>query len=170
SVEHLLVDFLAEVVGHRAHEVALREVGNGAGRNHAVHLGGEAGAGFAHVDAQTLALLQNLAKPLAQPLAAVARYLPAEHIAHGVLNDFGLFLAVVALQLREILEAQAGAHLVAPRRGNEVIQPLKVDGGQLVDDDGGFALALLVHQLHQPGVVEAQRGPIDGLAVGVVAH
>ena len=71
--------------------------------------------------------------------------------------------------MAEILKAEHDGYLVASGGGNEVVQPTHIDGGQLVDNHGGFEPFLLVDELHDAGVVQSQRRPVDALTVRIVA-
>ena len=55
-MENLLLDALVEVVGYRPDEHTLREVGNLACRNEAVHLGVDGDGGLVPVDGHVLPL------------------------------------------------------------------------------------------------------------------
>ena len=169
AMEYLLLDFLAEVVRHRTDEHALRQRGNLARRNQAVHLRGDGGGHIVAVDGDRLPFLENLAEPLGERLGGLAHDLPGEDVADGVDDDLRLLVGIVADELREVLKAQQHGHLVAACRSDKVVQPLDEHGGQLVDDDGAFQPALLVHQLDDARVVQTECRPINRLPVGVVA-
>lgn len=62
GMEDLLLDTLVEVVGYRPDEHTLREVGNLACRNEAVHLGVDGDGGLVPVDGHVLPFLQDLAE------------------------------------------------------------------------------------------------------------
>ena len=64
GMENLLLDTLVEVVGYRPDEHALREVGNLACWNKAVHLGVDGDGGLVPVDGHVLPFLQDLAETL----------------------------------------------------------------------------------------------------------
>ena len=134
-MENLLLNALVEVVGDRTHEHSLREAGNLAGRDERVHLRVDGGGNVLTVDGDGLPLLQHLTETLRKRLGRLAHHLPGEDVAYGVHHHLRLLVAIVAHQLREVLKAQTHRHLVASSRGDEVVQSLEVDGGQLVDDD-----------------------------------
>lgn len=136
AMENLLLNALAEVVGDRSHEHALRERGNLARRDKALHLRVDGGGLVLAVDGDTLPLLQDFAETLGKGLGSLAHDLPGKDVADGVHYYSGLLVAVVALELGEVLKAQQGGNLVAPGSGNQVVQPLEINRGQLVDDDG----------------------------------
>ncbi len=169
GMENLLLDALVEVVGYRPDEHTLREVGNLACRNEAVHLGVDGDGGLVPVDGHVLPFLQDLAETLGERLGGFGNYLTCKYIADGITDYSGLFVSVITLQLAKILKAEHDGYLVASGGGNEVIQPTHVDGGQLVDNHGGFEPFLLVDELHDAGVVQSQCRPVDALPVGIVA-
>ena len=169
-MENLLLYLLPEVVGHAAHERALREVGDLGGGYEGVHLRVDGCGGVLPVDGEGLPLLEYLAEPLRQAPCRLADHLSAEDVAHRVLDDLRLLVPVVACKLREVLEAETDGHLVASGRRNQVVDTTEVDGGQLVDDDGALELPFLVHQFHDTGVVQSQCCRIDILPVRVVTH
>ena len=167
-MENLLLDALVEVVGYRPHEHALREVGNLACRNKAVHLGVDGDGSLVPVDGHVLPFLQDLSEAFGERLGGFRNYLTCKYIADRV-TDYGAFLVtVVTLQLREILKAEHDGYLVASSGGNEVIQPTYVNGGQLVDNHGGFETFLLIDELDNAGVVQSQSRPVDALRSGLL--
>ena len=83
-----------------------------------------------------LAKLDDLAEAIRQGAGRIAHDLSREDIAHGIDDDLRLLLPVVALQLREILNAQTDGDLVRAGRGDQVVQPPDVDRRQLVNDKG----------------------------------
>ena len=168
GMENLLLDALVEIVGYRTDEHTLREVGNLARRDKAVHLGVDGDGGLVPVDGHVLPFLQDLAETLGQCLGGFGNYLTCKYIADGITDYSGLFVSVITLQLAKILKAEHDGYLVASGGGNQVIQPTHVDGGQLVDNHGGFEPFLLVDELHDAGVVQSQRRPVDALTVGIV--
>ena len=168
GMENLLLDTLVEVVGYRPDEHALCEVGNLARRNEAVHLGVDGDGGLVPVDGHVLPFLQNLAETLGERLGGFGNYLTCKDIADRIANNSGFFVSIITLQLAEILKAEHDGYLVASGGGNEVVQPTHIDGGQLVDNHGGFEPLLLVDEFHDAGVVQSQRRPVDALTVGVV--
>ena len=169
AMENLLFDTLVVVVGDGSHEHALRERGNLACRDKALHLRVDGGGLVLAVDGDALPPLENLAETLGKGLGGLTHDLPGKDVADGVHHHSGFLVAVVALELGKVLKAQQGGNLVAPGGGNQVVQPLEVNRGQLVDDDGGLEPALLVHELDDARVVQPQRRPVDILAVGIVA-
>ena len=66
GMENLLLYLLSEVVGHAAHEHALREVGNLGGGDEGVHLRIDGSRGVLPVDGDGLPLLEYLAEPFRQ--------------------------------------------------------------------------------------------------------
>lgn len=169
AMENLLLDALAEVVGDRPDEHALRERGNLARRDKALHLRIDGSGLVLTVDGDALPPLQDFTETFGQGLGGLAHNLTGKDVADGVHDHGGLLVAVVTLELREVLKAQQGGNLVAPGGGNQVVQSLEVNRGQLVDDNGGFEPALLVDELDDARVVQSQRRPVDVLAVGIVA-
>ena len=169
GMENLLLDALVEIVGYRTDEHTLCEVGNLACRNEAVHLGVDGDGGLVPVDGHVLPFLQDLAETLGERLGGFGNYLTCKDIADRIANHSGLFVPVITLQLAEILKAEHDGNLVASGGGNEVIQPTHVNGGQLVDNHGGFEPFFLVDELHDTGVVQSQRRPVNALPVGIVA-
>ena len=147
GMENLLLDTLVEIVGYRPDEHALREVGNLACRNKAVHLGVDGDGGLVPVDSHVLPFLQDLAETLGERLGGFSNYLTCKYIADGITDYSGLLVSVITLQLAKILKAEHDGYLVASGGGNEVVQPTHVDGGQLVDNHGGFEPFLLVDEL-----------------------
>ena len=75
-----------------------------------------------------------------------------------------------AVELREVLKAQAYGHLVRAGRGDQVVQPPEIDRGQHVDDDRRLGFSLLVDEPHDARIIETQRCRVDVLPVGIVAH
>ena len=169
-MEYLLLDALVEVVADRTHEHALREAGNLARRNERVHLCVDGGGDVLTVDGDGLPFLQHLAETLRKRLGGLAHHLPGEDVADGVHHHLCLLVAIVTHQLREVLKAQTHRHLVAACRGDEVVQSLEIDGGQLVDDDRRFQHPLLVDEFHDAGVIQSECRAINVLSVGIVAH
>lgn len=170
GVEDLLFDAFVEVVCHGTHEHALREVGDLRGGNQAVEL--RIGRGGEVVVTQRVGgpQLHDPAEALAQRLGRISQNLTCEDVAHGILDDLGFLLAVVAFELREVLKAQAYGHLVRAGRGDQVVQPPEIDRGQLVDDDRRLEFSFLVDEPHDARIIEAQRCRVDVLPVGIVAH
>ena len=91
-----------------------------------------------------LAHLHDLAEALRQGAGRVAHDLPGEDIADCIDDDLRLLLPVVALQLREILNAQADGNLVRTGRSDQVIQSPDVDRRKLVDDERRFQFPLFI--------------------------
>lgn len=120
-MEDLLLDAFVEIVRHGTHEHALREVGDLRGGNQAVEL--RIGRGGEVVVAQRVGgpQLHDPAEALAQRLGRISQNLTCEDVAHGILDDLGFLLAVVAFELREVLKAQAYGHLVRAGRGDQVV-------------------------------------------------
>ena len=169
AMENLLLNALAEVVGDRSHEHALRERGNLACRDKALHLRIDGSGLVLTVDGDALPPLENLAETLGKGLGGLAHDLTGKDVADGVHDHGGLLVAVVTLELGKVLKTQQGGNLVASGGGNQVVQPLEVNRGQLVDDDGGLQPALPVDELDDARVVQPQCRSVDILAVGIVA-
>ena len=139
GMENLLFYLLPEVVGHAAHESTLREVGDLGGGYEGVHLRVDGCGGVLPVDGEGLPLLEYLAEPLRQALCRLADHLPAEDVAHRVLDDLRLLVPVIPRQLAEVLESETDGHLVAPGGGDQVVNATEVDGGQFTS----FTIRLL---------------------------
>ena len=112
GMEDLLFDAFVEIVRHGTHEHALREVGNLRGGNQAVEL--RIGRGGEVVVAQRVGgpQLHDPAEALAQRLGRISQNLTCEDVAHGILDDLGFLLAVVAFELREVLKALLSDRIV----------------------------------------------------------
>ena len=80
--------------------------------------------------------MQDLTETLGERLGSFANDLSGEDVAHGVLDHGGLLVAVVALELRVVLEAETNGHLVRTGRGDQVVESAKVYRRQFVDDNG----------------------------------
>ena len=169
AMENLLFDTLVVVVGDGSHEHALRERGNLARRNQALHLRIDGSGLVLAVDGDALPPLENLSETLGKGLGGLAHDLTGKDVADGIHDHGGLLVAVVTLELGKVLKTQQGGNLVASGGGNQVVQTLEVNRGQLVYDNGGLEPALLVHELDDARVVQPQRSPVDILAVGIVA-
>ncbi len=169
-MENLLVDAFVEVVCHGSDEHALRERRDFRLWYEAVHLRRYGGGGVVAVDGHRLPLLQDLSEAFGERLGRFPHHLPGEYVTHGVHHHGSLLVAVVALELGEVLKSEQRGDLVRACRGNEVVQPLEIDRRQLVDDDGRFELSFLVDEFHDAAIVEAECRPVDVLAVGIVAH
>ena len=76
AMENLLLDALAEIVGNRPHEHALRERGNLARRDKALHLRVDGGGLVLAVDGDALPLLQDFTETFGQVLGSLADHLP----------------------------------------------------------------------------------------------
>lgn len=134
TMENLLLNALAEIVGDGSHEHALRERGNLARRNQALHLRIDGCGLVLAVDGDALPLLQNFAETFGKGLGSLAHDLPGKDVADGVHDHGGLLVAVVTLELGEVLKTEQGGNLVASGGGNQVVQPLEINRGQLVYD------------------------------------
>jgi hypothetical protein len=88
TMKNLLLDALIEVVRHRADEHALRERGNLARRDKALHLRVDGGGLVLAVDGDALPLLQDFAETLRKGLGGLADHLTGEDVAHYSLNTF----------------------------------------------------------------------------------
>lgn len=97
GMENLLLDAFVEVVGDRTDEHTLREVGNLACRNEAVHLGVDGNGGLVPVDGHVLPFLQDLAETLGERLGSFGNYLTCKYIADRIANHSGLLVSVITL-------------------------------------------------------------------------
>ena len=113
GMKYLLDYALVDIVTDRADEHSLRESGNLARRNEAVHLRVERVAHILTVDGDRLTLLENLAEAFREGFGGFTHDLPGEDVADGVHYNRRLLVAVVALELREILKTQTHGNLVA---------------------------------------------------------
>ena len=77
------------------------------------------------VDGDALAPLQNFAETLPKASWRLAHHLTGEDVAHRVHHYGGFLVAVIALELREVLKAEADRHLVAAGGGDKIVQTLK---------------------------------------------
>lgn len=134
TMENLLFDALAEIVGYRPHKHTLRKRGNLACRDKALHLRIDGSGLVLAVDGDALPPLENLAETLGKGLGGLAHDLTGKDVADGVHHYGGLLVAVVTLELGKVLKTQQGGNLVASGGGNQVVQPLEVNRGQLVYD------------------------------------
>ena len=91
-----------------------------------------------------------------------------ENIADGIHHHRCFRLAVVTLQLGEVLKAETDSDLVASGRGDKVIETLEVYGRQLIYHHTRFEHTLLVDEFDDTGIVETESRAIDILAVGIV--
>lgn len=98
GVEDLLFDAFVEVVRHGTHEHALREVEIFEAGIRLSSL--RVGRGGEVVVAQRVGgpQLHDPAEALAQRLGRISQNLTCEDVAHGILDDLGLLLAVVAFE------------------------------------------------------------------------
>ena len=165
TVENLLFYPFIEVVRHRPHEHALREVGYFAGRYQAVHLGAYRGGLLPLVDCHALPFLQHLPETLRQDFCRFTDHLTAEHVAYRILYHTAFLVPIVTGKLAVILKAQQNRHLVASGGRNQVVKTTEVDSGQLVYNHRTFKLTFLVYQLHYSTIIQSQCRRIDVLAV-----
>lgn len=152
-MENLLVYLLPEVVRYAAHECALREVGYLGSGNQGIQLRVDGGGCVLPVDGYGLPLLEYLSEAFRKILGGFTDHLAAEDVTDRILDYLRLLVTVVTGQLREVLKAEADRHLVASGSGNQVVNSAKVNGRKLVYDNGTLQLSLLVHQLHDTGIV-----------------
>ena len=152
-MENLLVNLLTEVIRHATHKCALREVGNLRGRYKEVQLRIDRGRCVLTIDRYRLTLLEYLAETLREVFGCFTYHLSAEDITHRILDNLCLLVTLVTSQLRVVLKTETNRHLVASCCGNEVVDTTKIDGRQLVNDDGTLQLTLLVYQLNDTAVV-----------------
>ena len=170
AVEDFLLNPLPEIVGYGADEHPLCQPADLAGWNEAVHLGGYGGGNILPVDGDGVAFLKYLAEPLAESLGRFPHDLPRKDVANRVDDHLRLLVGIVTDKLAEILKTEQHGDLVAACGGYQVIQPLDENGGQLINDDGAFQPALLIDNLYNTAVVQAERSTIDRLPVGIVAY
>ena len=168
-MKDFLLDALVEVVGHRAHEHALRQRGNLARGYQALHLRVDGGGLVLPVDGDALPLLQDFAETLGKRFGGLTNDLTRKDVSHRVHHDRRFFVPIIAFQLRKVLKAEADRHLVASGSGDKIIQSLEVNRRQLVDDYRRLQLALLVNELDNSGIVQTQRRAVDVLTVGIIA-
>ena len=107
GVENLLVYLLAYIVGNGTDERALRQVGYFGGGYELVELGVYRGRHILTVYRDGLPLLQDFAETLGEGFRSLAHHLSAEDVADSVLDNLRLLFTVVAVELREVLEAEA---------------------------------------------------------------
>ena len=144
-------------------------INSGSG-NQGIQLRVDRGGCVLPVNGDGLPLLEYLSETLRQVLGCFAYHLAAEDVTDRILDYLRLLVTVVTGQLREVLKAETDRNLVASGGGYQVVYTTKINGRKLVNDDGTLQLSLLVHQLHDTGIVESQCRRIDVLAVGIVAH
>ena len=106
SMENLLLNTLVEVVGHRADKHSLREPGNLAGRDKAVHLRIDGGGNILSVDGNRLAFLKHLTETLTELLGSFSHYLPRKDVADGVHHHLCLLVAIVHGQVGKSPESR----------------------------------------------------------------
>ena len=168
--EELAVDLRVEVVRHLPEEGALRERLNLAHR-HQLLLGEgdlEALVVVGHGLASLLAELPS--EHLRHLLCRPAVHLAGDDVAHGVEDDVGVLLAVVADELRLVLSSEHHGHLVASRRRDERVQSLDDDRRGLVQEDGALEVAAAVDELEERSEDECHRRAVGRLVARVVAH
>ncbi len=158
------------VVGHHAHELARGERGDGGGRDGGVELGGAAHGGVAAVNRHALPPLQDLAEALGELFGRLPGHLPADDVAHDVHHHLGLLPAIVLPELAVVLHPKGGGYFVGAGRGDEAVDAVEVDGGELVEDQAALEPVLLVDQLDSPGNVEGEHRPVHLLLERVVAQ
>ena len=83
----------------------MSEVGNLGCRDERVKLGVDGSGNVLAVDGNRLPLLEYFPKTFGQGLGGLTDHLPAEDVAHRILDDLAFFFTVIAVQLAEILEA-----------------------------------------------------------------
>ena len=127
-MEDFLLDTLVEVVGDGSNKHALREVGDFRSRDKAIELRGDGGRFVVAVDGHRLTLLEDFSETFGEGLGCFTYDLTAKDVSHGVLNNLTFLVAIVASELREILEAQTNCYFVRACCGNEVVQSTEVDG------------------------------------------
>ena len=74
-------------------------------------------------------MLEDFSEAFGEGLGCFTYDLTAKDISYGVLDNLTFLVAIVASELREVLEAQADCHFVRACRGNEVVQATEVDVG-----------------------------------------
>ena len=127
-MEDFLLDTLVEVVGDGSDKHALCEVGDFGSRNKTIELRGDGGRLVVSVDGHRLTLLKYLSEAFGEGLGCFAYDLTAKDVSHCVLDNLTFLVAIVASELREVLEVQTNCHLVRACCGNEVVQATEIDG------------------------------------------
>ena len=127
-MENLLLDSLIEVVGDGSNKHALCEVRDFGSRDKTIELCGDGSGLVVAVDGHRLSLLEDFPEAFGERLGGLAYDLTAKDISYGVLDNLTLLVAIVASELREVLEAQTNCHLVRACCGNEVVQATEIDG------------------------------------------
>ena len=127
-MEDILLDTLVEVVGDGSDKHSLCEVGDFGSRDKAIELCGDGGRLVVSVDGHRLTLLKDFSEAFGEGLGCFTYDLTAKDVSHCVLDNLTFLVAIVASELREVLEAQADCHFVRASCGNEVVQSTEVDG------------------------------------------
>ena len=127
-MENLLLDSLIEVVGDGSNKHALCEVRDFGSRDKTIELRGDGGRLVVAVDGHGLSLLEDFSEAFGEGLGCFTYDLTAKDVSHCVLDNLTFLVAIVASELREVLEAQTNCHLVRASCGNEVVQATEVDG------------------------------------------
>ena len=115
-------------------------------------------------------MLEDFSEAFGESFRCFTYDLTAKDISHCVLDNLTFLIAIVASELREVLEAQADCHFVRACCGNEVVQSTEVDGRELVYDDRRFELLLLIDEFYDARIVESKCCRVDVLSVGIVAY
>ena len=95
GMENLLFDFLPEIIRHAAHERTLREIGDFGCWNKRIHLRVDGGRGILPVDGERLPLLQDFTETLREILGGFSHDLPAENIAHRILDNLRFLVPII---------------------------------------------------------------------------
>ena len=98
-MENLLFDTFVEIVGHRTDKHALRQAGNLARRDKAVHLRVNGGGDVLPVDGYGLTRLQDLSEPLRKRLGGFAHHLTGEDVADSVHHHLRFLVPIVTYML-----------------------------------------------------------------------
>ena len=70
-------------------------------------------------------MLKHLSETLGECPGSLSYNLTGEDIADGVHDHCGLFVAIVSLQLREVLKAEADGYLIASCSGDKIVETLE---------------------------------------------
>ena len=169
-MKNLLFDTLVEIIRYRADEHSLCQSRNLARWYEGIHLRIDGGRDVLPVDGDGLPFLQHFSETFRKRLRRLSHHLSRKDVPYRVHHYLCLLIAVVACELRKVLKAQTHRHLVAACRGNEVVESLEINRGQLVDDDRRFEHPFLIDEFYDARVIQTQCSPVDILAVGIVAH
>ena len=103
-MKYLLLDRLIDIVGHRPDENTLRQGRNFRWRDERIKLRiGRGGHAFGRYRIRFSAL-HDFSEPLGERSGRVSHDLSGKDVAHGIDDDLGLLISIVAFELREILK------------------------------------------------------------------